>query len=157
MPGPAKKDPSLLARRNKPPAKTVLKKQTRAPKVPSLPPGPRWYPQVRDWWKRAWSSPMAKMWADSDCDAMFLAARLQQQFWDPETSSSTRNQTAAQIRAIFDQCGLTPMARNRLGWELESSDPDDSSQGGSPQKATPKKVAESAAGDPRRRRFQVVS
>lgn len=153
MPGPPKKDPSLVARRNKPAAKTVLKKQAR-PKVPALPTGPRWYGQVREWWKRAWSSPMAKMWADSDRDAMFLAARLQQQFWDPETTASTRNQTAAQIRAIFDQCGLTPMARNRLGWELESPDESTSS---TPAKAPAKKVPESTAGDPRRRRFQVVS
>lgn len=151
MPGPLKKDPSLLARRNKPPAKTVLSQK--GSRVPALPSGMRWYPQVREWWKRAWSSPMAAMWADSDRDAMFLALRLQQQFWDPETSASTRNQTAAQIRAIFDQCGLTPMARNRLGWELP--DPD----AGKPEarKAAPAKKVAAKDADPRRRRLQSVS
>lgn len=152
MPGPAKKDPSLVARRNKPSAKTVLKPPASA-KVPPLPKGPRWYPQVRDWWKRAWSSPMATQWAEADRDAMFLAAMLQQQFWDPDTSSSTRNQTAAQIRAIFDQCGLTPMARNRLGWEIASP-----AAGEAPAKRTPaRKTAAQADPDPRKRRFQVVS
>lgn len=153
MPGPAKKEPSLVARRNKPAAKTVLKPPKR-PKVPPLPKGLRWYPQVREWWTRAWSSSMAAMWADSDRDAMFLALRLQQQFWDPETSSSTRNQTAAQIRAIFDQCGLTPMARNRLGWELEQPEAESSSS----TKTTPaKKTAAPKTTDPRTRRLQVVS
>jgi hypothetical protein len=151
-----KKDPSLLARRNKPPAKTVLKAPKRG-QVPALPKGPRWYPQVRDWWTRAWSSPMAAMWADADRDAMFLAARLQQQFWDPETSASTRNQTAAQIRSLFDQCGLTPMARNRLGWDLP--DPDEKPETGSSgsRKAPAKKAAVVADADPRKRRLQVVS
>lgn len=156
MPGPAKKDPSLVARRNKPAAKTVLKQQGR-PAVPTLPAGTRWYPQVRDWWKRAWSSPMAAQWADADRDAMFLAAMLQQQFWDPETSSSTRNQTAAQLRAIFDQCGLTPMARKRLGWELESPDPEASSSTRTKAAPAKKSAAPKPDDDPRRRRFQVVS
>lgn len=151
MPGPLKKDPSLVARRNKPAEKTVLKPQSRS-KVPPLPKGLRWYPQVREWWTRAWSSPMAAMWADSDRDAMFLALRLQQQFWDPETSPSTRNQTAAQIQGIFDKCGLTPMARHRLGWELVELDPP---AGDKP--AAAKKAAASKVTDPRTRRFQVVS
>lgn len=157
MPGPPKKDPSLLARRNKPAAKTVLRTQ-KSPKVPALPKGKRWYPQVRDWWTRAWSSPMAGQWADADRDAMFLALMLQQQFWDPDTSASTRNQTAAQIRAIFDQCGLTPMARNRLGWELEQPD-DETSEGSSRTRRQPAKSAapKDADPDPRKRRLQVVS
>lgn len=152
MPGPLKKDPSLVARRNKPAAKTVLRAPKRAA-VPLLPKGPRWYPQVREWWKRAWSSPMAGQWAEADRDAMFLAAMLQQQFWDPDTSASTRNQTAAQIRAIFDQCGLTPMARNRLGWEIEVP------EAAGPEKSAPAKKAAAAAAksDPRTRRLQVVS
>lgn len=152
MPGPAKKDPTLLARRNKPPAKTVLKRSAK-PKVPALPTGRRWYPQVREWWTRQWSSPMVKQWDESDRDSMFLAAMLWQQFWDPETSASTRNQTAAQIRAVTDQLGLSPMARNRLGWEIEAPDDEQSSS-----RAPVKKTAPRAADpDPRRRRFQVVS
>lgn len=152
-----KKDPSLVARRNKPPAKTQLKAPRKNAAVPALPSGPRWFPQVRDWWKRAWQSPMAAMWDDSDRDAMFLAARLQQQFWDAETSASTRNQTSAQIRSILDQCGLTPMARKRLGWELpDESDAGDA--GAAPAKrVSVKKATAERDSDPRKRRLQVVS
>jgi hypothetical protein len=151
MPGPLKKEPSLVARRNKPPAKTVLKPPAE-PVVPALPKGTRWYPQVQEWWTRAWSSPMAKMWADSDRDAMFLALRLQQQFWDPKTSASTRNQTAAQIQGIFDKCGLTPLARHRLGWEIEAPGPPETGTS-----APAKKAAAPKTTDPRTRRFQVVN
>jgi hypothetical protein len=156
MPGPPKKEASLVARRNKPASKTVLKPQDR-PTVPTLPTGTRWYPQVREWWKRAWTSPMATQWADADRDAMFLALMLQQQFWDPETSPSTRNQTAAQLRAIFDQCGLTPMARKRLGWEIETPDPAASTSGSRKTAPAKKTAAAKPDDDPRRRRFQVVS
>lgn len=156
MPGPAPKEASLVARRNKPASKTLIKQQNR-PTVPTLPTGTRWYPQVREWWKRAWSSPMATQWADADRDAMFLALMLQQQFWDPETSASTRNQTAAQLRAIFDQCGLTPMARKRLGWEIAAPDPETTSSTGGRKAPARKAAAPKADDDPRRRRFQVVS
>jgi hypothetical protein len=157
MPGPPKKDPSLVARRNKPPAKTVLK-QPKDPKVPELPKGRRWYSQVRDWWTRQWTSPMAAQWTESDRDAMFLAAMLWQQFWDPETSASTRNQTAAQIRAISDQLGLSPMARNRLGWEIEEPPEDDDGEKTPAKRASAaKKSAPAKEADPRKRRLHAVS
>jgi hypothetical protein len=153
MPGPPKKEASLVARRNKPPAKTVLEKPSRV-RVPALPTGTRWYPQVREWWKRQWSSPMAKRWDESDRDAMLLAAMLWQQFWDPETKPSTRNQTVAQIRGLTDQLGLSPMARNRLGWELPS--PDETGTAGTARKA-PAKKAPAKSTDPRTRRLKSVS
>ncbi|WP_157185987.1 hypothetical protein [Mycobacterium canetti] len=118
MPGPVAKSASTRVRRNKTTTRAVLR-PVKNPKVPGLPAPIKWYEPVRQWWKRAWSSPMVPEWTESDKDAMFLAARLMQQFWDPDTSASVRVSTAAEIRQILSQCGLTPMSRRSLQWEVE--------------------------------------
>ncbi|MBU8830842.1 hypothetical protein KL858_15465 [Mycolicibacterium goodii] len=117
----------------------------------------KWYPVVRAWWKRVWSSPMVPEWTESDQDALYLAARLQQQFWDPETKDSTRNQTSAEIRQIMQQCGLTPMSRRSLQWEIERvEDAQARSAERKAKKAAPAKKASGPAPADPRARFQVV-
>lgn len=156
MPAHAK-DPAVRQRRNKTSTRAVLKAQAN-PKVPPLPKGPRWYPQVRDWWKRAWSSPMVPEWTESDVDALYLAAKLQQQFWDPETTPNVCRALAGEIRQLLSQCGLTPMSRRSLQWEIERAESaQESTAARRAGKSTPaKKSAAPAPADPRRR-FQVVS
>lgn len=112
------KDSSVRARRNKTSTRARLK-AVENPEIPDLPPGSRWYPQVSDWWTRAWSSPMVPEWTESDIDTMYLAAKLMQQFWKPATSASTCKALAGEIRQLLAQCGLTPMARRSLQWEIE--------------------------------------
>lgn len=145
-----KKDDSVRRRTNPTQAgKIVLPPRKGRKSVPALPTNIKWYPQVRDWWKRSWSSPMALMWAEPDRDSMFLAARLRQQFWDPETTASSRNQTSAQIRALDDSLGLTPLGRHRMGWVLG----DDDDSGETTTRRTPaRNTAVSPIDDPRKRR-----
>ncbi len=118
MPGPNPKDPSLRARRNKTATRATLKPQDN-PDIPELPKGTRWYPQVRDWWQRTWSSPMVPEWTESDTDGLYICAKLMQQFWNPKTPPSVCKQLAAEIRQILGQCGLTPMSRRALQWEID--------------------------------------
>ena len=115
---PTPKEPSLVARRNKTSTRAVLKPRSN-PKIPVLPKGTRWHPQVRDWWKRAWSSPMVPEWTESDIDALFMVAKLMQQFWSPESSPNECKALAGEIRQLLTQCGLTPMSRRSLQWEID--------------------------------------
>lgn len=115
------KHSSVRARRNKTSTRAVLK-PVENPEIPPLPKGPRWYAQVRDWWTRAWSSPMVPEWTDSDVDTMYLAAKLMQQFWKPDTSASTCKALAGEIRQLLGTCGLTPMSRRALQWEIERAE-----------------------------------
>ncbi len=112
------KDPSLLARRNKTTTRAVLTPQE-DPTIPDLPKGTRWHAQVQDWWKRAWSSPMVPEWTESDIDALYMAARLMQMFWRSSTSPNECKALAAEIRQLLSQCGLTPMSRRSLQWEID--------------------------------------
>jgi len=150
------KDPSVRARRNKTTTRAVLK-PLENPEIPPLPRGPRWYAQVRDWWERAWSSPMVPEWTDSDVDTMYLAAKLMQQFWKPDTSPSTCKALAGEIRQLLAQCGLTPMSRRSLQWEIERAE--EAQQRTAQRRAgqrPPAKKAAAKAADPRAR-FKVVN
>ncbi|MCV7277080.1 phage terminase small subunit [Mycolicibacter arupensis] len=115
---PPPKNPTLLARRNKTTTRAVLTSPTN-PKIPALPKGTRWHQQVRDWWKRAWSSPMVPEWTESDIDALFMVARLMQMLWSPEATPSQARGLAGEIRQLLSQCGLTPMSRRSLQWEID--------------------------------------
>jgi hypothetical protein len=115
------KPASTRARRNKTTTRAFLR-AVENPEIPKLPGHTEWLGPVVDWWDRAWSSPMAPEWNDADQDAMFLAARLMQQFWDDSTRAAARTQTATEIRHVLMQCGLTPMSRRSLQWEIEKVD-----------------------------------
>lgn len=155
MPAQAK-HPSVRARRNKTSTRAVLKPQTN-PKIPPLPKGPRWYQQVRDWWTRAWSSPMVPEWTESDVDGLYLVAKLMQQFWDPESSPNECKSLASEIRQMLAQCGLTPMSRRSLQWEIEAGESaaEKTAARRASKKAQPAK-ASVARTDPRTRRLQAV-
>jgi hypothetical protein len=115
------KHPSVRARRNKTTTRATLK-PVENPEIPDLPSGPDWYAQVQDWWTRAWSSPMVPEWTDSDVDTLYLAAKLMQQFWDPETKAGICKALAGEVRQLLAQCGLTPMSRRSLQWEIERAE-----------------------------------
>lgn len=117
----ASKPASTRARRNKTSTRAVLYAVAN-PNIPDLPAHTDWHEAVRQWWVNAWSSPMAPEWTTSDQDAMFLAARLMQQFWDEKTSANSRVTSATEIRHILMQCGLTPMSRRSLQWEIEKGE-----------------------------------
>jgi len=150
------KDPSLLARRNKTSTRAVLK-PVESPDIPDLPPGPDWYPQVRGWWRRAWSSPMVPEWTESDIDTMYLAAKLTQEFWDPDTSAATCKALAGEIRQLLGQCGLTPMSRRSLQWEIARGEAaEDETKARRAGRPATRSRKQSAANDPRER-FKIVT
>jgi hypothetical protein len=62
---------------------------------------------------------MVPEWTESDVDGLYLAAKLMQQFWDPETSPNVCKGLAGEVRMILTQCGLTPMSRRSLQWEID--------------------------------------
>lgn len=62
---------------------------------------------------------MAPEWTVSDQHGLFMAARLMQTVWDPESSPGQRTMAATEVRHMLRECGLTPMARRSLQWEIE--------------------------------------
>jgi len=44
------------------------------------------------------------------------------QLWDDKTSANSRVTSATEIRHILMQCGLTPMSRRSLQWEIEKGE-----------------------------------
>ena len=65
---------------------------------------------------------MVPEWTDSDVDTMYLAAKLMQEFWSAETSANVCRALAGEIRQLLAQCGLTPMSRRSLQWEIERAE-----------------------------------
>lgn len=149
----AKKDPSVRRRTNATTTRATLTKPVR-PKVPPLPKLPddvKWHPQVVEWWKATWTSEMREQWAAADLHLLYLAAKLQQTFWNPATEVKDMKAIAGELRLIFAHFGLSPMARKSLEWELPKDEPKTTP---APRKRAAKKVAPPA--DPRAR-FRVVS
>jgi hypothetical protein len=114
----ASKPASLRARRNKTTTRATLSAVDN-PEIPDLPDHVEWHPAVLSWWTDAWSSPMAPEWTESDQHTLFLAARLIQQVWSEETSAASRVTSATEARHLLRECGLTPMARRSLQWEID--------------------------------------
>lgn len=112
------KPASVRARRNKTSTRATLRAADN-PEIPELPDHVDWHVAVLSWWNDCWSSPMAPEWTESDRHTLFLAARLMQQVWDEGTSPASRVTSATEARHLLRECGLTPMARRSLQWEIE--------------------------------------
>lgn len=115
---PLPKHPSTRARRNTTATRAVLRPASN-PEIPDLPTYFEWHPAVRDWWLDCWSSPMAPEWTDSDRHVLDLAARMMQTVWAENSSPGQRTMAAAEVRHLLRECGLTPMSRRTLQWEIE--------------------------------------
>src|SRR5699024_1917628 len=111
MPGPAPKDPSTRARRNKSSTKATLKADA-AIIAPELP-GSHWHDMTVRWWADIWSSPMAPEYDDSDRHGLFQLAMLVDDFWTAEKPRERRD-IAAEIRQQGQRFGLSPIDRRRL-------------------------------------------
>ena len=149
MPGPAPKDPSVRARRNKTTTAAVLKPtRGRRPKPPDLPDRPGelgWHPQTLEWWRDIWASPMAPEYDESDRHGLTLLAVLVNDFWFAE-SGRERVALVAEIRQQSQRYGLSPIDRRRLQWEIERTD--EAQQKGTRRRAATAKKATGGA-DPR--------
>ena len=121
MPGPDPKNPAVRARRNRVSTNRTLR-GVGSSKVPALPSDVVWRKPVVEWWGRAFSSPMSDEWTVADVDSMYMAAALLQSFWDPECGVDLRVRITGQVVRILGECGLTPMARRRLQWQVEQGE-----------------------------------
>lgn len=117
----ASKPASTRARRNKTSTRAILRAEPDIV-VPGLPSHTEWHEAVEMWWADIWSSPMAPEWCDADVHALFLAAKLMQQVWADGTSAASRVTSATEVRHLLRECGLTPLARRSLQWEIERAD-----------------------------------
>jgi hypothetical protein len=122
MAGPAPKDPSVRARRNKVSTRAKLRAnpKLKAPVLPELV-GVFWDRKTLDWWSDVWASPMAPEFDDSDAHGLIALAMIVNDFWTVPTARE-RKECAAEIRMQSQRFGLSPMDRRRLQWEIERTD-----------------------------------
>jgi hypothetical protein len=72
---------------------------------------------ARDWWSIAWASPMASVWLEADVPGLVRLASLV----DRVAKGDAPMTVLTEIRALEDRFGLSPLARRRLEWEIEST------------------------------------
>lgn len=120
MPGPAPRDPSVRARRNKSSTRAVLSADHDI-EAPPLPDGFAWHSLTQQWWDDIWSSPMAPEYADSDINGLYRVAMLYNDFWMAETYKERADIQVRLEKADADY-GTNPMARRRLEWQVEQSE-----------------------------------
>lgn len=117
--GPAPKPSNLRQRKNKksgaanmsvvPP---VAGATSDIPEIPN-PDGREWHRLTEASWNRAWSSPMAALWIETDADALGRLAILWDEFYKQPDSKCM-----AEIRLQEQRFGLSPLDRSRLQWEF---------------------------------------
>lgn len=72
-----------------------------------------WHPLTIAAWQRAWRSPMASHWLETDADALGRLALLWDAFYkEPDAK------IMAEIRLQESRFGLSPLDRSRLQWEV---------------------------------------
>src|SRR5690349_11817844 len=102
MSGPAPKPAHLRQRTNKKAGADTLTAPTAGsgPEIPN-PDGREWHPLTVSAWARAWDSPMATKWLDTDADALGRLAILWDQYYkEPKPT------TLAEIRLQEQRFGL---------------------------------------------------
>lgn len=111
------------------------------PRIPTIPnPDERvWHALTVRAWERAWSSPMAGQWIQTDEDALGRLALL----WD-EFYKKPHAKTLAEIRLQESRFGLSPLDRSRLQWEVNRGEEAEQSAKRRKQPAPP------IVGDPRK-------
>ncbi len=137
MPGPAPKHHSQRRRANASAGVTTLPAAGRSGKRPALPlKGAS--KEAREWWATAWASPMAAVWLAADVPGLVwlaadvpglvrLATLVDRAAKEGESTPMT---VLTEIRALEDRYGLSPLARRRLEWELETAASDSAIRGG---------------------------
>lgn len=117
--GPAPKDPSKRARRNKDAAaETKLPRaRTRSAKPPALPGARGFLAPTRAWYATWCSSPQAAQFIETDWLRLHMTARLVDQFYRTEFPLEAK-QLMSEIRLNEQKLGATPEDRLRLRWRL---------------------------------------
>lgn len=123
---PLPKPPGLLQRRNRAATRAMLPAETETanaevPELPALGGKNKWHTMVQQWWDAVWKSPMSGEYLAADKEALFVLARLHQDFWTAR-GRKDRQQAAAEIRQQGVRFGLSPIDRRRLQWEVEKGE-----------------------------------
>lgn len=118
MSGPPPKPAHLRARTNRKTGAASIESADDQ-KVPAManPDKRAWHPLTLAAWKRAWASPMASQWLETDADALGRLAIL----WD-EFYQKPKAQLLAEIRLQEQRFGLSPLDRSRLQWEVSRAE-----------------------------------
>lgn len=116
--GPPPKPANLRQRTNK----KAGSGQIFAPESPMVRPIPNpdervWHPLTIAAWNRAWESPMASQWLETDADGLGRLALL----WDDFYKRPGPN-VMAEIRLQETRFGLSPLDRSRLQWEVDKGE-----------------------------------
>lgn len=106
--GPAPKDPSRRARRNKDPIPTT-ELEFRPAEPPELPKGKRWHPRTVEWWEMWKRSPQAELMGETDWSFLLDTALMHDAMW-----SKGQWTLAAEVRLRVAKFGMTPEDRQRL-------------------------------------------
>ena len=75
-------------------------------------------PATVAWWETVWASPMASQFLSCDVPTLERLADLIDRTHRGESGS----RLLAEIRALEDRFGLSPLARRRLQWEMPSAE-----------------------------------
>ena len=140
--GPAPKSAALRQRTNRKPGAGIIQLvEGRADALQRPIPNPdgrSWHPETIAQWRRAWASPMAAKWLDTDADALGRLATL----WDEWNQNPGDIKVMAEIRQQEMRFGFSPLDRTRLQWEIARSDEAE-------RKAAPAEVRKTGTRDPR--------
>ena len=117
--GPAPKDPSQRARRNKDPHPTTYLTFIKG-EAPELPSEIDWHPRAREWWKTWTESAQVEIMTSVDWQFMMITAFLVHQFW-----CNGHWTLAAEIRLREAKMGATPEDRARLRIQFADADEKD--------------------------------
>lgn len=89
--------------------------------VPAIPTRDQpWHAQTLAWWNDVWTSPMAKEWDASDIHNVFVVALLYDDIWTADTPKA-RKDALGEYRLQRADLGLSPYARRRLEWTIETA------------------------------------
>lgn len=143
MPGPAPKDPSVRARKNRASTRATLSADHDI-ETPPLPDGFPWHSLTVRWWDDIWQSPMAPEYAESDINGLYRVAMLYNDFWLAETHKE-RAEIQVRLEKADADYGTNPMARRRLEWQIEATE--DSKAKGQKRRGPEQPVVQPPAGD----------
>lgn len=143
--GPAPKDPSRRARRNKDPqAQTVLRfEKAEAPELPDFRVKNdagrsvkfRWPERTREWWAKWVSSPQAEHFSSTDWEELLTTALIHARVWSGDVSA------AAELRLRVAKFGATMEDRARLRMQFAQADEADDGKGSSGAEAAKERYA----------------
>lgn len=114
MPGPPPKNPAQRRRRNAAPPVTKIDASAQVA-APPTPPGMN--ERATELWAELWSDPVAVIWETCDRSAVARLCR----FRAAEETGDAGGVMLAQITALEDRLGLSPMARRRLQYEIDKA------------------------------------